>query len=315
MGGKIWVESPWREPGGQGTARQGSAFHFTATLGLRAIAVHHEVNQQHVDLRGMSVLIADDNAGNCLILAELVRTWGMTPVTVADGLAAMEELELAHRSGHPFPIALLDYQMPGLDGSSLAGRMREDPNLKNTKILILTSADNRDGLTRSQQVRVEGRLLKPVRPSDLLSAMLSALGKNVLHSTGVPAVEVAESVRSLRILLAEDNPVNQKLALRLLEKRGHSVLVAGDGQEALTILETHAVDLILMDLQMPRMNGIEATKAIREKGRNGSARTPIVAMTACALASDRQRCLDAGMNGYLSKPVRAAELYEMIDKL
>jgi len=323
MGGKIWVESPWHEPkdegllqpGDEGPARLGSAFHFTATLGLRAIAVHHEVNQPQVDLRGISILIADDNSANRLILAELVRTWGMAPVTAGDGLAAMEALESAHRGGHPFPIALLDYQMPGLDGSTLAGRIREDSNLKDTKILILTSADNRDGLTRPQQARVEGRLLKPVRPSDLLSAMLSALGKNVLHPSGVTAVETPEASRSLRILLAEDNPVNQKLALRLLEKRGHSVLVAGDGQEALALLEAHAVDLILMDLQMPRMNGIEATKAIREKGRNGCASTPIVAMTACALASDRQRCLDAGMNGYLSKPVRAAELYEMIDKL
>jgi signal transduction histidine kinase/CheY-like chemotaxis protein len=315
MGGRIWVESPWRQPGDESAVRKGSAFHFTATLGLRAIAVRHALNQQRVDLRGLPVLIADDNAGNRLILAEVVQGWGMAPVTVADGLAALETLERAHSSGTPFPIALLDYQMPGLDASSLAGRMRGNPNLKDTKILILTSADNRDGLTRAQQVRVEGRLLKPVRPSDLLSAMLSALGKNVVKPDIAPPAEIPEPPRSLRILLAEDNPVNQKLALRLLEKRGHSVLVAGDGQEALALFETHAIDLILMDLQMPKMNGIEATRAIRECGRNGSARTPIVAMTACALAGDRQRCLDAGMNGYLSKPVRAAELYEMIDKL
>jgi signal transduction histidine kinase/CheY-like chemotaxis protein len=315
MGGRIWVESPWRHPDDESTVRQGSAFHFTATLGLRPIAVQHALTQQKIDLRGLPVLIADDNAGNRLILAEVVQGWGMAPVTVADGLAALEALESARGSGNPFRIALLDYQMPGLDGFALAGRMRENPNLKDTKILILTSADNRDGLTRAQQVRVEGRLLKPVRPSDLLSAMLSALGKNIVKAAATPAAEIPEPARSLRILLAEDNPVNQKLALRLLEKRGHSVLVAGDGQEALALFETNAVDLILMDLQMPKMNGIEATKAIRESRRNGSARTPIVAMTACALASDRQRCLDAGMNGYLSKPVRAAELYEMIDKL
>jgi signal transduction histidine kinase/CheY-like chemotaxis protein len=315
MGGKIWVESPWRQPGDDAPLRQGSAFHFTATFGLRAIAVQHTPSQRNLDLRGLPVLIADDNAGNRLILAEVVQSWGMTPVTVADGLAALETLEAAHRSGKRFPIALLDYQMPGLDGCSLAGRMREDANLKDTKILILTSADTRDGLTRSQQVRVEGRLLKPVRPSDLLAAMLSALGKNVVNAVAAPPPEIPEPARTLRLLLAEDNPVNQKLALRLLEKRGHSVLVAGDGQEALALFESHAVDLILMDLQMPKMNGIEATKAIRERGRNGAARTPIVAMTACVLESDRQRCLDAGMDGYLSKPVRAAELYEMIDKL
>ncbi|HEY6392313.1 MAG TPA: ATP-binding protein, partial [Bryobacteraceae bacterium] len=172
MGGKIWVESPWREPGCDGPPRQGSAFHFTAALGLRPIAVEHAVKRQQVDLGGLPVLIADDSAANRLILAELVRTWGMAPVTVANGLAALEALESAHGSGNPFPLALLDYQMPGLDGCGLAGRMRENPNLKDTKILILTSADNRDGLARSQQVRVEGRLLKPVRPSDLLSATL-----------------------------------------------------------------------------------------------------------------------------------------------
>jgi two-component system sensor histidine kinase/response regulator len=162
---------------------------------------------------------------------------------------------------------------------------------------------------------VEGRLLKPVRPSDLLSAMLSALGRNVVSPAGTAPAETTKPARSLRILLAEDNLVNQKLAVRLLEKRGHSVLVADDGQEALALFETHAIDLILMDLQMPKMGGIEATRAIRESGRNGCARTPIVAMTACALASDRQRCLEAGMNGYLSKPVRATELYEVIDNL
>lgn len=315
MGGKIWVESPWREPNTEDPPRQGSAFHFTAAFGLRPIAVQHAVKQQQVNLGGLPVLIADDNAASRLILAELVRAWGMAPVTVADGLAALGALESAHSRGKPFPIALLDCQMPGLDGCTLAGRMRENPNLKDTGILILTSADNRDGLARSQQAHVEGRLLKPVRPSDLLSATLAAVGNNVSKPLNAPPVEIPERAKSLRILLAEDNPVNQKLATRLLEKRGHSVLVAGDGQEALALLEGHAVDLILMDLQMPKMNGIEATKAIRERRHNGGARTPIVAMTACAMAGDRQRCLDAGMDGYLSKPVRAAELYEMIDKL
>jgi signal transduction histidine kinase/DNA-binding response OmpR family regulator len=314
MGGRIWVESPWRYPGDEGAVRQGSAFHFTATLGL-PIAVQHALSQQKDYLRGLPILIADDNASNRLILAEVAHGWGLSPVTVADGHEALEALESAHSSGNPFPIAILDYQMPGLDGASLAGRIREDHNLKKTKILLLTSADHRDGLTRAQQVRVEGRLLKPVRTSDLLSAMLLALGRNVVSPAGTAPAETTKPARSLRILLAEDNLVNQKLAVRLLEKRGHSVLVADDGQEALALFETHAIDLILMDLQMPKMGGIEATRAIRESGRNGCARTPIVAMTACALASDRQRCLEAGMNGYLSKPVRATELYEVIDNL
>ena len=134
-------------------------------------------------------------------------------------------------------------------------------------------------------------------------------------TSSTPPIEIPEPGKGLRILLAEDNLVNQKVATRLLEKRGHSVLIAGTGQEALTLLESHAVDLILMDLQMPEMNGIEATRAIREDVRYGNRRTPIVAMTACAMESDRKRCLDAGMDGYLSKPVRAAELYEMIESL
>ncbi len=314
MGGRIWVESPWLEAG-ETIERNGSAFHFTAAVGVRAMEVGYSLNQPKVNLSGHSVLIADDNARNRLVLAEIVRTWGMTAVTVADGLAALEAMESAHGQGNPFSLALLDHQMPGLDGGILAGRIRDNSKLKNTKIIILTSADNRDALTRSEQVHVEGRLLKPVRPSELLSVAVSILGKKVVTPSTVPPIEISEPAKSLRILLAEDNLVNQKLALRLLEKRGHSVLIAGNGQEALTLLETNSVDLILMDLQMPEMNGIEATKAIRGGGRYGSRRTPIVAMTACAMASDRQRCLDAGMDGYLSKPVRAAELYEMIEKL
>jgi CheY-like chemotaxis protein len=309
MGGRIWVESPWLNAG-ETVERKGSAFHFTVAVGVRAM-----VNRPRVNLGGHHVLIADDNAGTRLALAEIVRTWGMVPVTVADGFAALEAMEFAHGQGNPFSLALLDHQMPGLDGGILAGRIHDNSELKDTKIVILTSADNRDALTRSEQVHVEGRLLKPVRPSELLSLAVAVLGKKVVNPSIVPPIEISEPTKSLRILLAEDNLVNQKLALRLLEKRGHSVLIAGNGQEALTLLETNSVDLILMDLQMPEMNGIEATKAIRGGGRYGSRRTPIFAMTACAMASDRQRCLDAGMDGYLSKPVRAADLYEMIEKL
>jgi CheY-like chemotaxis protein len=239
----------------------------------------------------------------------------MVPTAVADGLAALQALESAQGQGKPFSLALLDHQMPDLGGGILAGRIRDDSKLKDTKILILTSADNRDALTRSEQVHIEGRLLKPVRPSELLSVTAAILRTKVVDMSAALPIETPEPARSLRILLAEDNLVNQKLAMRLLEKRGHSVLLAGNGQEALTLLETNAVDLILMDLQMPEMNGIEATRAIRGGGRYGSRRTPIVAMTACAMASDRQRCLEAGMDGYLSKPVRAADLYEMIEKL
>jgi two-component system, sensor histidine kinase and response regulator len=309
MGGTIWVESPWHEAG-DAVARNGSAFHFTVPVAVRTM----DAPKPH--LGGYRVLIADDNAGNCLALSEVVRTWGMVPVAAADGLAALEAMESAQSQGNPFSLALLDHQLPGLDGGTLAGRIRDDSNLKDTKILILTSADNRDALTRSEQVHVEGRLLKPVRPSELLSVTLAILESKAIKPSAVPPlIEIPEPARSLRILLAEDNLINQKLALRLLEKRGHSVLLAGNGQEALSLLETNAVDLILMDLQMPEMNGIEATKAIRGGVRYGARRTPIVAMTACAMASDRQRCLDAGMDGYLSKPVRAADLYEMIDKL
>jgi CheY-like chemotaxis protein len=228
----------------------------------------------------------------------------MVPATVADGLAALEALESAQAHGNPFPLAVLDHQMPGIDGCTVAVRIRENPGLAGTKILILTSADGRGELTLCQQARVEGRLLKPVRQSDLLGAILAALAQT-------EAAETLRPGRSLRVLLAEDNLVNQKIAVRLLEKHGHSVLIAADGYEALSLLEDHAVDVILMDLHMPHMNGIEATKAIRAKSLD----TPIIALTASAMEGDLQRCLEAGMDAHVSKPLCADELFRTIERL
>jgi signal transduction histidine kinase/CheY-like chemotaxis protein len=315
MGGEIRIESPWRELHPDGVLRQGSAFHFSATFGLSTSPAPKATIAEQVDLSGIPVLIADDNAANRLILAEVLRGWGMEPTTVVDGLAALAALETAFACGKPFPIAVLDYQMPGMDGCTLAGRIRENPSLAGMKVLILTSADGGGELTRCQEASVEGRLLKPVRQSDLLCAILAALGQSLGIAPGDPLVETQRAVRSLRVLVAEDNPVNQRLAARLLEKRGHSVLIAQDGRQTLALLEDHGVDLILMDLHMPRMNGIETTKAIRKGGDANSLHTPIIALTASAMASDIQSCMDAGMDGYVSKPLRAEELYRAIDKL
>jgi two-component system sensor histidine kinase/response regulator len=177
MGGKIWVESPWRDPGVDASPRRGSAFHFTTAVGVSTAAAPDAMAQGPVNLRGLPVLIADDNADNRLILAEVLRGWSMVPTSVADGLAALEALNAAYSQGRPFPIAVLDYQMPGMDGCTVASRIRQNANLAGTKILILTSADDREDLKACQHARVEGRLLKPVRQSDLLTAVLSALGE------------------------------------------------------------------------------------------------------------------------------------------
>jgi signal transduction histidine kinase/CheY-like chemotaxis protein len=311
MGGKIRMESPWREPDTEGPLRQGSAFHFTASFGLPAAAAPYSSSQEPVDLRGLPVLVADDNPANRLILVEVLRSWGMVPTAVADGLGALEALEGAQSHGNPFPMAVLDYQMPGMDGCAVAVRIRENPGLAGMKILILTSADGRGELTLCQQASVEGRLLKPVRQSDLLGAILTALGQTAGNAPAAEPLETLRAGRSLRLLLAEDNLVNQKIAVRLLEKHGHSVLIAGDGYETLSLLKDHAVDVILMDLHMPHMDGIEATKAIRAKSLD----TPIIALTASAMEGDLQRCLEAGMDGHVSKPLCADELFRTIDRL
>jgi CheY-like chemotaxis protein len=215
---------------------------------------------------------------------------------------------------------LIDGRMPEMDGFALAARIKEDATLTGSTILMLTSDDRPGDLARCRALGISAYLVKPIRQSELLDAIVTALGsplpeERAPHAGPVSLAAPGRGRRRLRVLLAEDNEVNQRLAVRLLEKRGHRVIVVGTGREAVTAHATEPFDLVLMDVQMPEMDGLEATAAIRAAERNGGTRVPIIAMTAHAMKGDRERCLLAGMDDYVAKPVQAAELFELIDRI
>ena len=312
MAGRIRVESPWRDEDGKRMV-SGSAFHFTATFGVQAVQA--EAPRHIVSLAGIPILVADDHAVNRLMLSEVLRGWGMAPTCVEDGSAALQAVEQAQASGTPFPIVALDFDMPRMDGCEVAARIRQIPALAGTKILLLTSADGREEVARGQKAGLDARLRKPIKRSDLLSAILSVFGASASAAGQSEPRHDPAAVHyapPLRVLLAEDNPVNRRVASRLLEKRGHTVLSAVNGAEALSLLNHEQIDLILMDVQMPVMDGLQTTAAIRRKEEGSGRRLPIVAMTAYAMDGDRERCLAAGMDGYVAKPVQPEELYRVI---
>ncbi len=302
MAGKIWVES---EPG------QGSTFHFTARFGLtRNGAAAPPVHPTH--LHGVPVLIVDDNATNRRILEEVLTNWRMRPRAVNGGAEALAALAEAAGAGEPYPLILLDGHMPEMDGFTLAARIQADPKLSQATVLMLTSAGQPDDVERCRQLGIRAYLTKPVRHSELLETILATLGGSPLHARLAAAGEAEKAAgrRALRVLVAEDNVVNQKLALALLRKQGHTVVIANTGREAVEALEKQSFDVVLMDVQMPEMDGMEATAEIRRREREkGGGRTPIIAMTAHAMKGDRERCLAAGMDGYVSKPIHTAELF------
>jgi CheY-like chemotaxis protein len=267
-------------------------------------------------LWNLPALIVDDNATNRRVLYEMLRHWQMHPTAADGGLDALSELQRAAALGHPYPLVLLDAQMPDMDGFTVAERVRQTPALAGAAIMMLSSADLPGDTARCRALGIATYLTKPIKQSELLDAMLAVMGD---ATTAAPAVvplgaPAAEPVRSLRILLAEDNAVNQTLAKRLLEKRGHRVAVTGNGSEALAALHDEAFDLVLMDVQMPEMDGIEATAAIRARERASGAHVPIIAMTAHAMKGDQERCVAAGMDGYVSKPISAQRLFDEIDR-
>jgi CheY-like chemotaxis protein len=303
MGGKIWVESE---------AGRGSTFNFTAKF-TTAPAAAPKAPPRHVYLRNVAVLVVDDNSTNQRILVETLTKWGMR-VTAADGGdAALAAVELAIKQGAPYPLAILDVQMPLMDGFELAGRIRKFPESRPTKILMLSSTGQMGDAARCKQLGIDGQLHKPVRQANLLSSILSVIDAGEQQETmAQPAASQSRSNAPRRILVAEDNLVNQRLAVRLLERHGHSVAIAGNGREALDALARERFDLVLMDMQMPVMDGLEATAAIRRGELVTGGHTPIVAMTANAMQGDRERCLGAGMDGYLSKPVQEKDVLEAI---
>jgi CheY-like chemotaxis protein len=265
-------------------------------------------------LVGVPVLIVDDNPTNRKILVEMLSASGMKPLAVASGQEALVTLDWARAAGCPFPLAILDFQMPGMDGFSLAARIRAQTELRYTRLFMLTSAGQRGDAARCRETGIEVYLMKPVKQSALLEAIAYSLGRPAAAAP-VPLVtrhSLAESRRKLRVLLAEDNAINRKLAVRLLEKCGHSVTVAMDGVEAVAAVREGEFDLVLMDVQMPNMDGLEATAAIRALERGTDRHIPIVAMTAHAMKGDQERCLAAGMDNYISKPIQPDRMMEVI---
>jgi len=305
MSGRIWVESL---PG------QGSTFHFLAKLGHQKGTTVKVPPVSIARLLQCRVLIVDDNATNRRILEDMVQQWEMRPTTIADGESALTEMKHAADSGDPFSLILLDGHMPQMDGFALAERIKAVPACGGATIMMLTSDGQRGDAARCRDLGVAAYLVKPIRQGDLLNAILEALGTiPIKKAPPISRPNLPTSHRSLRILLAEDNAVNQRLAVRLLEKRGHSVAVANNGREALAALEKEPFQLILMDVQMPEMDGMEATARIRVMEKTTGKHIPILAMTAHAMQGDRERCLEGGMDGYFSKPIRILALHEMIE--
>jgi two-component system sensor histidine kinase/response regulator len=306
MGGKMWVES---EPG------SGSTFHFTMPFRLQKSSSRKYAPSGAEAVRGLSVLVVDDNATNRRVLQEMLLTWHMKPVLAESGPEALAILERTRVEGTPFALILLDAQMPEMDGFTVMEKIQQDAQLAKTDVIMLTSAGFRGDGARCRELGIKGYLTKPVKRSDLLDAINVVLGS---PSRGESSLVTLHSLREnrgrLRILLVEDNRTNQLLAMGLLEKRGHEVAVAENGADALETLDKQTFDLVLMDVQMPGMDGLQATQAIRKNESKSGKHIPIIAMTAHAMVGDQERCLEAGMDDYISKPIRPQQLVEVLER-
>ncbi len=307
MGGSIGVAS---EPG------NGSRFHFTARFGRQHPTIVEEPPEP-IATEGLRTLIVDDNATNLAVLEEMLSNWSMRPSGASGGRAALAEIEASAARGTPYRLVLLDSQMPDLQGLEVAREIRQRRDEPEMILMLLSSDDKPGDLAICQELGVSAFLRKPIKQSELLDTIL-----NVLHQSprktkpvAVPRCAAAGPYGPLHILLAEDNEVNQEYAVDLLQRRGHTVVVASNGHDALAAWKTETFDVVLMDVQMPQMDGYAATAAIR-KEENGTGRhTPIIALTAHVMKGDRERSLAAGMDAYVTKPLRPKELFAAFDSL
>ena len=311
MSGEIWVES---EVG------KGSAFHFTASFGKATTAEPPPATD--VSFADVPILVVDDNATNRQILTQWLRRWRTSPAAASSAQEAISLLLGACRRGSRFALVLADVHLPDMDGFSLARHIRAIPELAATGIVMLTSADRGSEAKEREELGILSCLPKPVRIEELRMALVQALATPGLPQRAEDPVRSAneerptdyDGCRLVRVLLAEDNPVNQRVAQRILEKQGHQVVVATNGREALEAIANGNFDLVLMDVQMPEMDGLEATAAVRERERQSGIHIPIIAMTAHAMTGDRERCLSSGMDDYLSKPIHAKQLLDLVKR-
>ena len=318
MGGSIWVES---EP------TRGSTFHFTARLALNKDPEAKQEQLNSSALRGIPVLVVDDNATNRRILYEILTRWDVKATCCDSGISALAAMETAARKNQPFRLVLMDGHMPGMDGFEVINQIRKNPELQGVTIMMLTSAQQLNDAKRCRDLGVSQYLIKPILQSDLMKSILKVLAETLPAPAAAPLIapgvhgkrgQPAETQITKRtgsgfyILLAEDNVVNQRLAIHLLEKLGHTCVLVKNGREALEAFEREKFDLILMDVQMPEMGGFEAVRLIRVLEQQSGMHTPIIALTAHAMKGDRERCLEAGMDDYLVKPIHRVELCNVV---
>jgi CheY-like chemotaxis protein len=269
-------------------------------------------------LAGIPVLVVDDNATNRRVLDGLLTGWGMRPSSVNSAAAAQEALIRERERGTPYPLIISDVHMPDTDGFSLVAALRRNSDWGSLRIILLTSANRNGDAARCRELGVQAYLTKPVRRADLLTTLLTVFGVRIAADGSkniVPCEALLENHRRLRILLAEDNVVNQTVAARLIEKMGHTVEIAANGLKAISALENGEFDLVFMDVQMPEMDGLEATERIRAKEIATGKHQPIFAMTAHVMKGDKELCLNAGMDGYVTKPLSSAAIHDVLEKI
>jgi two-component system, sensor histidine kinase and response regulator len=303
MGGSIWVES---EPG------KGSTFHFTARFRRVETSFPSQMPYEAGDLTDLPVLVVDDNATNRKILMETLKRWGTSPVEAASGFQGLEIFRAASRDGRPFRLILADVQMPGIDGLEFARRLRAQPMTSSTPVVMLSSVGRHLSAALCKELGIWMYLTKPVTSSSLFDAINKVVGASYEEIPTMAPVENGGGGEMPRILVTDDDSNNRVLVTNILRRSGYHVMIARDGVEATDLFSQGTADLILMDLQMPNLGGLEATAAIRKLEASSNRRVPIIALTAHAMAGDRERCVEAGMDDYISKPVRSKELLAKI---